>query len=95
MSHPSDNPVAYVIAIQQQAHACGLLPMWTVYDHPIDMPDKFVARCYVVANGENGPTNNWITSSSLRHLRRMLWRAGLTPLARDETDDSKIVETWL
>lgn len=93
--HQNDHPINYVMAIQQEAVAQGMLPMWTVYDHPTDIPNKFVARCHVVMNGESGPTNNWITASTLHNLRMMLRMAGLTCLPRSPEDNAKIVETWL
>jgi hypothetical protein len=29
------------------------LYMWTIYDHPRDKPDKFVARCWRIARGQD------------------------------------------
>jgi hypothetical protein len=70
--------------------------MWTVYDHPLDYPEKFVARRWDVdANGLK-PSASIIVASDLEILRDILqFELGLTMLMRSPEDDPKIVETWL
>lgn len=63
---------------------------WTIYDHPKDYPDKFVARKFVL----DKPTDETITGNTLDEVRRKLPR-GLVRFNRHETDDPVIVETWL
>jgi hypothetical protein len=72
------------------------LAMWTVYDHPLDYPGKFVARRWDVdANGPK-PSGSIIVMNDLQTLRDVLeFELGLTCLARSPGDDPKIVETWL
>ncbi|NGO54551.1 hypothetical protein [Allomesorhizobium camelthorni] len=67
------------------------LPIWTVYDHPKDFPDSFVARLYV---GQT-PTATFMSCPDLDMLRGQLAEMGLVPLARSEGDDPVIVEVWL
>jgi hypothetical protein len=72
------------------------LVMWTVYDHPDDQPDVFIARKWLIGIGpEPVATGEVITSTSLDWIRFKLTRRGLVPLARDPKDDPMIVETWL
>ena len=68
----------------------GLL-IWTVYDHPTDYPDAYIARLY---KGEL-PTATVMACEALPPLRRWLAAQGLTCLARADTDDPAIVECWL
>lgn len=71
--------------------------MWTVYDHPADYPEHFVARCWLVIPGREEPqwTNMLLRHLELEPLRRELARMGLVALARNEGDEPQIVETWL
>lgn len=69
------------------------LPLVTVYDHPTDYPDVYVARLF---GAEGGPTNLIMTSYSLQDLRARIKRSGFTArLSRDANDDEKILEVWI
>jgi hypothetical protein len=38
---------------------------WTIYDHPVDTPDTFVARKFVLSNGpEPQPTAEMMTAGN-------------------------------
>jgi hypothetical protein len=67
-----------------------MLEIWTVYDSPIDLPGRFVARKWVLEK----PTNELLQDQTLEGLRNKL-PPGLTRLARATQDDPKIVETWI
>jgi len=73
------------------------LSMWTVYDHPKDFPNTFVAREFRIGpGGKMEITANVIISADIDVLRRtLLTDMGLTCLDRNEEDDPAIVETWL
>lgn len=72
------------------------LGMWTVYNHPFDYPDSYVARLWVVSSdGNHGPTETMIVTDDLGYIREKLASRGLVRLERDERDDPKIMETWL
>lgn len=59
------------------------LSIWTVYDHPKDFPDYFVARrCVAYAKGVK-TTNDIVQSTDLNRLRAVLTLKGLTVLHRD------------
>lgn len=68
----------------------GLL-IWTVYDHPRDWPDWYVARLFV----NDRMRGNMLLNRDLQQLRDELAMRGLTPLNRSPTDDPVILETWL
>lgn len=71
------------------------LSMWTVYDHPSDLPHNFVARRFEVDAAGAVGTSDVLIAPNLRALRACLASRGLTPLCRAESDDPVIVETWL
>ena len=63
------------------------LVMWTVYKHPKDHPGEYVARKFVITEDFYGPSNESISSRSLRDVRnvlRSLYR-GLIQLKRPPT----------
>ena len=67
-----------------------MLELWTVYDSPIDLPGRFVARKWLL----DQPTSELLQDKTLDGLRGKLPQ-GLTRLPRAPQDDSKIVETWI
>ena len=66
------------------------LSIWVVYDSPIDLPGRFVARKWL----NETPTAELIQGKTLDELRARL-PVGLFRLGRAESDDAKIVETWI
>lgn len=73
-----------------------VLRMWTVYDHPKDFPDYFVARLYEVDGSGVRATESVIQAKNLDTLREMLLcDMHLTCLPRFANDDPAIVEVWL
>jgi hypothetical protein len=71
-----------------------LLSIWSVYDHPSDFPNLFVARRWLITPLPVA-TKDIIVAANLNELRLMLERAGLVQLMRSPQDDPKIVETWI
>jgi hypothetical protein len=72
------------------------LAMWTVYKHPSDYPDKYVARRFDVDADGAKPSASVIITPDLAQLRHILrFELGLTCLSRNEGDEPQIVETWL
>jgi hypothetical protein len=67
------------------------LVIWTIYDHPRDFPNTFVARKFAGARA----TNDIMVAARLDDIRNMLERMGLVCLGRQPDDDPKIVEMWL
>lgn len=72
-----------------------ILSVWTVYDHPRDCPNGFVARLHVAfSDGTTAPTKHACYAPTLEEVRALLPR-GLACIARSPEDDPKIVETWI
>lgn len=67
------------------------LSIWTVYDHPTDYPEFFVARRFE----DETPTSEVIVAPQIGLLRDYLAARGLYRIQRFEDDDAKIVEVWL
>jgi len=70
------------------------LNIWTIYDHPSDYPEGYIARRWVVIDGLEKPTIVTITGP-LEAMRLHFQSKGLVCLPRDPTDDPKIVECWI
>jgi hypothetical protein len=75
--------------------AAACLNIWTVYDHPKDFPDVYVARRWEVSRAGIVATSSIIFSLDLNQLRPVLDSMGLTCMPRAENDDPSIVECWL
>lgn len=69
--------------------------MWTIYDHPRDFPDRFVARKWLAESWGPVATDEVMTSTKLETLRQAFASRGLTPLAASPGEDPCIVETWI
>lgn len=70
------------------------LPMFTVYDHPTDWPDFYVARLWFTLPAAEA-TDLTIMDRDLDRIRVTLEALGLVQLARQDADDPKILETWI
>jgi len=71
------------------------LTMWTVYDHPRDFPNHFVARCFQIKADAAVATKSVVTADKIETIRSVMQRMGKVCLQRDPNDDPKIVEVWL
>jgi len=73
-----------------------VLRIWTVYDHPTDYPDCYVARLHEVRVTGSQPTGSFMVCQDLEMLRSILcFEMHLTCLARSPEDEPQIVENWL
>jgi hypothetical protein len=70
------------------------LAMWTVYDHPTDYPNQFVARKFLVNSKGVVRTNDMFLADTLEEIRDLL-PPGLMNLYRYAQDDPNIIETWI
>jgi hypothetical protein len=75
--------------------ATGSLSMWTIYDHPSDYPNTYIARRAEIGRGVIVHTTDTILDQDLEKLRAQLSLRGLVCLTRDPGDDPKIIEVWL
>lgn len=70
--------------------------MWVVYAKGTDGDvNNFVARMWLVGDGEGQPTNDVMRAVELSHIRAVLEIAGFTPLQRSQRDDFNIIEAWI
>jgi hypothetical protein len=72
------------------------LPMWVVYDHPLDYPDGFIARLWM-SLPKPQPTTETLTAPTLEGLRNKIRKRApwTTLLMRSPEDDPAIIEVWL
>lgn len=78
-----------------------MLEIWTIYDHPRDFPDNFVARKFL----NDMPTDEILVASNLLEIRELIQNLSsesaipiASPscrIARSPEDDPNIVESWL
>jgi hypothetical protein len=71
------------------------MSIWTVYDHPTDFPNNYVAREWIIENGKERPGTNIIIAPDIERLREVLRRGLFHPIPRSENDDPVIVESWI
>jgi len=69
------------------------LSMWTVYDHPKDFPNSYVARRFEVDARGPRSTSDLMVSGDLELLRKTLEKRGLYKITRNPDDDACILET--
>jgi hypothetical protein len=79
--------------VQRDAHNQGDLLVWTIYDHPRDLPHAFVARPH--SSKHNAPLTCHFESATLADVRRQMRDLGLVRMAAAPSDDPCIVECWL
>lgn len=70
------------------------LPMFVIYDHPVDFPEEYVARLWVTLP-EPIATTLHMCHAELSVLRDHMQSLGLVRLTRNQEDDPCIVETWM
>lgn len=67
------------------------IPIITVYDHPQDYPDKFVARVFDM----NRPTNMAAIADTYEELLEAIPTRNMARMERSPKDDPVIMETWI
>jgi hypothetical protein len=74
----------------------GLLSIWTVYDHPKDCPDGFIARRFEAGGGNpDAVATADVVTGDLASIRESMVLCGLCRMSRAPSDNPKIVETLL
>lgn len=84
------------------ADAVAKLDMWTIYESPADHPGFFVARRWIIGSQDgpggpiepDGPTEDVHVRETLDQVRQLV-KPGRTLIARADTDDRCIVESWI
>ncbi len=67
------------------------VPIITIYQHPADYPDKYVARVWDV----NRPTNLAAVADTYEELMEAIPTNQMTKMTRSPADDPVILETWI
>jgi hypothetical protein len=86
MIHKTEN---YLVPVDMNR-----LPMWTIYDHPDDFEDNYVARL-VYSAPRLEATDLVVVASSLKELRKFCAETSSYCLPRSPGDDAYIVESWM
>ena len=75
------------------------ISVWVIFDRPPGFPHTYVARQQIAKENGVFDTGQIIvgpgTEAGLNMMREFLAHHGMVPVARDESDHPKIVETWL
>jgi hypothetical protein len=73
------------------------MPICTIYEHPMDFPDKYVIRLMdACCGGQVKITNVVIVRDSLEECRNEVNKNGFSILfPRNADDDERIVESWM
>ena len=66
------------------------IPMWVVYDTPIDYPHGIIARKFV----NDKATSETLTGDTIQEVRNKIPK-GFVRMHRHPTDDPNIVEIWI
>lgn len=75
-----------------------VMEIFTVYDHPRDLPDNWVVRRWCIVRGELAPVvdeDPWLLAATHEEIAEWGETHGLTNIGRNMSDDPAIVETWL
>jgi hypothetical protein len=71
------------------------LSIWTIYDHPSDFPDGFIARRWEITGNGEEKTDDVVKAVELKSLQEHFAMRGLYRMPRYDEDDPVIVECWL
>lgn len=71
------------------------LPLWTIYKHPRDYPEHFVARKWLIYPNKLMITEDVLFRPDLESLQQIMREKNLHRLERLPDDDPTIQETWL
>ena len=69
----------------------------TVYEHPDDIPDSYVARAHILVHGVKAPYASpaiYIARDTLDEVRAAI-PADMVKMCRQPTDDPVIVESYM
>lgn len=67
-------------------------PIWTIYDHPLDVPSAIVVRCWY---GQVAHPDAFLTQSLHAARSWCIEQGGCVCLARNQLDDPKVIESWI
>jgi len=71
-----------------------MLDMYTIYCKPLDYPNNFVVRKFLIGSGDVITTDEIHIGDTLEEARAFIpYR--LVKLMRDPNDNPSVVETWI
>lgn len=70
------------------------MPLWVVYERPLDYPAGFVGRLHLIGVGWFGATERAVFGSTLDEVRQQIPRE-FRNIGRFAEDEPQIVESWL
>ncbi|MNC10508.1 hypothetical protein D3C87_1700750 [compost metagenome] len=70
------------------------LKNWVIYERPVEYPDHFVIRLWLVVNGRLVLTPVQKFAKTLQEARKAI-PPGLICFRRDASDVPELVETWM
>jgi hypothetical protein len=94
MNNSTGEMAQFIFETSKAARDEGILSIWTVYDHPKDYPDTFVARRHAAGQGTSGPTGD-VVIGDIAMIREAMQLNGFFRMPRAPADDLRIVETWM
>lgn len=71
------------------------LTMFVIYERPLDAPEHFVVRRWIVAGGKIYADCAGVRTETLEEARAIVPAHHPTRLPRSAEDDAKIVEVWV
>jgi hypothetical protein len=95
MQDDIDSARRRIAAAQNTALARGKLNIWTVYDHPKDFPQGYIARRFEIGHGPLPIVTDDTVKGSLSVIRESFELCGLYRLSCNVSDEPHIIETWL
>jgi hypothetical protein len=89
-------PIIIVDGWKRTAADNAPMKCYTIYDHPLDFPDHFVVRAWLIVHGMSEPqaTEEHYLCDTLNEARERV-PDGLVCFQRNDDDDPKVVETWV
>lgn len=88
--------------VHQPVHTGVIVPNglmhYAVYDKPLDYPNGYVIRRYVITESGTQPTREVYTADTdeiLDNIREEFRRCGLTVIPRMKNDHPSVVEVWM
>lgn len=83
-----------LVSFRQADFSNMSLPMITIYDHPLDYPNAYVARVWEAKM--LAPTNVVVCKKNLEELRKDIQAAGFLVRIDGKVEaDPVILETWI
>ncbi len=71
-----------------------MLSIYTIFNNPLDYPNKVVVRQFKIKAGKIGVTDNIVLCDSVEEARNKIPK-NLSVLMRSPNDHTSVVESWI